>query len=161
MEAANKGAFEVGGVSIGLNIELPHEQKPNPFQTIPIGFRYFYARKVMFVKYASAFVIFPGGFGTLDETFELVTLLQTRKVEPVPLIFYGTEFWHGIFLWIRERMLADGYISKSDLGLLHVTDSLEEIIGIIDRHIADPTTPMTAAADPAGTTPPTSHTQTI
>ena len=161
MEAANKGAFEAGGISIGLNIELPHEQKPNPFQTVPIGFRYFYARKVMFVKYASAFVIFPGGFGTLDEMFELVTLLQTRKIEPVPLIFYGTAFWAGLFEWIQTRMLEDGYISKADLRLLRVTDSLQEIVDIIDRHLADPTTPMTAAADPEGTLPPASHTQTI
>ena len=161
MEAANKGAYEAGGVSIGLNIELPHEQKPNPFQTIPIGFRYFYVRKVCFVKYATAFVIFPGGFGTIDETFELLTLIQTRKVEAVPLIFYGKKFWQGLFDWIRTEMLDDRYISVADLDLLKVTDSLEEILAIIDSFVADPATPMTAAADPPGTIPPASHTQTI
>jgi uncharacterized protein (TIGR00730 family) len=161
MEAANKGAYEAGGVSIGLNIELPHEQKPNPYQTIPIDFRYFYARKVMFVKYATAFVIFPGGFGTMDETFELLTLIQTRKIEPVPLIFYGTKFWQGLFDWICDRMTADGYIGPSDCSLLKVTDSLEEILATIDSFVADPSTPMTAAADPPGTIPPASHTQTI
>ncbi|MFT3788974.1 MAG: TIGR00730 family Rossman fold protein [Tepidisphaeraceae bacterium] len=99
MEAANKGAYEAGGISIGLNIQLPHEQKPNPYQTVPIDFRYFYARKVMFVKYCSGIVCMPGGFGTLDEFFETITLVQTHKIDPVPMVLFGKDFWGDLFIW--------------------------------------------------------------
>jgi uncharacterized protein (TIGR00730 family) len=137
MEAANKGAYEVGGASIGLNIELPHEQKPNPYQTIPLGFRYFYARKVMFVKYANAMVAFPGGFGTLDEFFEVVTLIQTRKIDPVPVILYGSSYWNGLLKWTTEQL--DGlYITHGDMDIFRVTDSIDQILEWIDAAANQP-----------------------
>src|SRR5215203_2407309 len=114
MEAANKGAFEAKGVSIGLNITLPQEQEANKYQNISLDFHYFYARKVMFVKYASAFVCFPGGFGTLDEFFETITLVQTLKVEAFPIILYGEEFWGGLRDWMNEQLLSK-YIDDEDL----------------------------------------------
>lgn len=131
MEAANRGACEAGGISIGLGIELPFEQRLNRWVDVGINFRYFFARKTCFVKYAQAFVVFPGGFGTLDEMFEALTLVQTRKVTSFPVILVGTSYWAGLIKWIDEVMCADGKISQADLGLLTVTDELDEIVRII------------------------------
>ncbi len=139
MEAANRGAKEADGVSVGLNINLPMEQDPNPYQTHELDFRYFFVRKVMFVKYASGFIIFPGGFGTMDEFFESITLIQTLKIEPFPVVCVGHDFWDGLIDWIKQTM-RDRYetISPSDLGLFHVTDSVEEAVQIVtDRFDAE------------------------
>jgi uncharacterized protein (TIGR00730 family) len=126
MEAANKGAYDAGGVSIGLNIELPHEQHPNRYATIQMGFRYFFARKVMFVKYAGAFIVFPGGFGTLDEFFEAATLIQTQKIKPFPIVLYGKEYWEGLLHWLHKKALPDKYISPEDLDIFKIVDTPEE-----------------------------------
>lgn len=131
MEAANKGAFDAGGTSVGLNIELPHEQNPNKFATIQMGFRYFFARKVMFVKYASAFVVFPGGYGTLDELFEAATLIQTKKIKPFPIILYDKEYWAGILEWIKQKFLKDEFISPEDLDIFQLVSTPEEAVKII------------------------------
>src|SRR5918998_1020382 len=112
MEAANRGALDAGGISIGCNIELPFEQRPNPYQTRSITFDYFFVRKTMFVKYSTAFIIFPGGFGTLDELFEALTLIQTRKIRNFPVVLFGTRFWAGMLEWIKETMLGARYISE-------------------------------------------------
>ncbi|MFL6285058.1 MAG: TIGR00730 family Rossman fold protein [Pyrinomonadaceae bacterium] len=133
MEAANQGAFEAGGVSIGCNIELPFEQKPNPYQTRSITFKYFFVRKTMFVKYSNAFVIFPGGYGTLDELFESLTLIQTRKIRNFPVVLFGTEYWSGMFRWLEETMLKSSYINDADYRMLHLTDSPAEVVEIIVR----------------------------
>ncbi len=126
MEAANKGAVEAGGISIGCNIELPFEQGTNQYVDVSINFRYFFVRKTMFMKYSEAFVIFPGGFGTLDELFEALTLIQTGKVRNFPIILFGSQYWGGFLNWIRETMLPEKKISPEDLNLLVVTDSVEE-----------------------------------
>jgi uncharacterized protein (TIGR00730 family) len=131
MEAGNRGAHEAGGNSIGLNIELPFEQNNNPYIGIPINFRYFFVRKTMFVKYAQAFVIFPGGFGTMDELFEALTLIQTGKITNFPVILFGSEYWSGLLKWLRETMLPGGKISPADLDLITVTDSPEEVRDLI------------------------------
>ena len=131
MEAANKGAKEGGGLSIGCNIELPFEQGTNEYVDIAINFRYFFVRKTMFVKYSEGFVIFPGGFGTMDELFEALTLIQTGKVENFPLILFGSEYWQGLLTWIKGTMLPSGKISPDDLKLLVVTDSVDEACNII------------------------------
>lgn len=131
MEAANRGAFEAGGVSVGLNIELPHEQGMNRFVTLPLNFRYFFVRKTMFVKYAQAFVIFPGGYGTLDETFEALTLIQTGKLANFPVVLFGTRFWRGLLDWIDDRLVDSAKITADDRGLLMVTDEIEEIVRVI------------------------------
>ncbi|MBA3712933.1 MAG: TIGR00730 family Rossman fold protein, partial [Pyrinomonadaceae bacterium] len=133
MEAANRGAFEAGGVSIGCNIELPFEQRPNPFQTRTLVFKYFFVRKTMFVKYSTAFVIFPGGFGTLDELFEALTLIQTGKIKNFPVVLFGSAFWGGMMHWIREVMLVEKKIDEHDLRLLHITDSPAETVEIVVR----------------------------
>lgn len=133
MEAANRGAIEAGGVSVGCNIELPFEQRPNPYQTHSITFKYFFVRKTMFIKYSSAFVIFPGGFGTLDELFEALTLIQTQKIRNFPVILFGTDFWRGMLEWIKGPLAEEGKISASDLDLLHLTDSPQETVDIILR----------------------------
>jgi uncharacterized protein (TIGR00730 family) len=130
MEAANRGALEAGGLSIGCNIELPHEQSPNPYSNLSIDFRYFFVRKTMFVKYSEAFVVFPGGFGTLDELFEALTLIQTGKVERFPVVLYGSEYWSGLLDWVHDRLLAEGMVSQSDLDLIQVVDSTEEVCAI-------------------------------
>jgi uncharacterized protein (TIGR00730 family) len=122
MEAANRGARLAGVKSVGCNIELPFEQRSNEFLDVSIDFRYFFVRKTMFVKYASAFVIFPGGFGTLDELFEALTLIQTGKVHDFPVVLFGSRYWSGMLAWIRETMAAEGKILPSDLDLVHVTD---------------------------------------
>jgi uncharacterized protein (TIGR00730 family) len=136
MEAANRGAREVGAPSIGCNIELPHEQRLNPYVDIGLRFRHFFARKVMFVRYASAFVICPGGYGTLDEMFEALTLIQTGSVRHVPLILIGDGEWQGLIEWLRRRPLADGRIDARDLDLLHVIEQPAQACEIIDRALA-------------------------
>jgi uncharacterized protein (TIGR00730 family) len=133
MEAANKGAKLGGAPSIGLNIELPEEQEPNQYQDISLYFRYFFARKVMFVKYAMAFVILPGGFGTLDEIFESLTLIQTQKIKDFPVILMGTDYWGGLLEWLQESMIKGGKINASDMDLLTCTDSPDEVVRIISK----------------------------
>lgn len=123
MEAANKGAFEAGGISIGCNIELPHEQKSNPYLTRSLDFKFFFVRKMMFMKYALGFVVFPGGYGTLDELFEALTLIQTGKVTDFPVVLFGTEYWGDMVAWIRARLLEGGYISAGDDKIFTVTDN--------------------------------------
>ena len=137
MEAANRGAHEAGGLSIGCNIELPHEQDPNPYSNLQIDFRYFFVRKTMFVKYSEAFVVFPGGFGTLDELFEALTLIQTGKVQRFPVVLYGTEYWSGMIDWIRTRLLEQGMVSAHDLELICVTDSVDEICELVCQDRSD------------------------
>jgi uncharacterized protein (TIGR00730 family) len=127
MEAANRGARDAGALSIGLNIELPFEQGLNPYCDIGLEFHYFFTRKVMFVRYASGFVVFPGGFGTLDETFEALTLIQTGKIRYFPVVLVGSDYWGGLVTWLRERMLAEGKISPPDTDLLSVTDDPIEV----------------------------------
>jgi len=131
MEAANRGASQAGGVSVGLGIELPFEQRLNDWVDLGLTFRYFFARKTMFVKYAQAFVILPGGFGTLDELFEALTLVQTRKVTRFPVILLGTRYWSGLIDWIRQTMLTAGKVAAADLDLIRVTDSVAEAVSII------------------------------
>jgi uncharacterized protein (TIGR00730 family) len=131
MEAANRGASEAGGLSVGLGIELPFEQELNEWVDVGIAFRYFFVRKTMFVKYAQAFVILPGGFGTLDELFESLTLVQTRKVTRFPVILYGSAYWSGLIEWIRSTMLEQGTISPGDMELFTVTDDVGEVIATI------------------------------
>jgi uncharacterized protein (TIGR00730 family) len=131
MEAANRGAREGGGRSVGFNIELPHEQHSNPYLDIEVTFNHFYARKTMFVKAAEGFVIFPGGFGTLDELFESLTLIQTGKVQHFPVVLFDSGYWRPLLDWIRERPLADGMVSPEDLDLLAVTDRPDEAVATI------------------------------
>jgi uncharacterized protein (TIGR00730 family) len=131
MEAANKGAFEAGGISIGCNIELPFEQFANRYLTRSLTFKYFFVRKTMFVKYSTAFIIFPGGFGTLDELFESLTLIQTRKIKNFPVVLFGSAYWGGMLEWVRGLMLSEGKINESDLKLLHLTDSPAEAVEIV------------------------------
>ena len=133
MEAACKGAIAVGGKTVGLNIELPMEQKPNPYATLSLHFHYFFVRKVMLVKYATAFVLLPGGFGTVDEMFETVTLIQTHKIRPFPVILIGRRYWQGLLAWLREHALADGFISPSDLDFFTLTDDPAEAVEHILR----------------------------
>ncbi len=135
MEAANKGAYENGGVSVGLNIELPFEQQSNPYidKHNSIDFDYFFVRKVMFVKYAQGFVVMPGGFGTLDELFEAITLIQTKKVDKFPIILVGREFWEGLVDWIKNTLAIERNISTDDLKLIEVVDTEEEVIQILNK----------------------------
>jgi hypothetical protein len=135
MEAANKGAALAGGKSIGLNIELPFEQTPNPYTNIKLSFHYFFVRKVMFVKYAVAYIILPGGFGTMDELFESITLIQTRKIRPFPVILVGSEYWKGLLDWIKEAVLKDGRISPEDLDIFQLIDDPAEIVKAIKRMV--------------------------
>ncbi|HEX8271547.1 MAG TPA: TIGR00730 family Rossman fold protein [Longimicrobiaceae bacterium] len=148
MEAANRGAKEAGAPSIGCNIELPFEQGINAYVDLPINFRYFFVRKTMFVKYAEAFVIFPGGFGTMDELFEALTLIQTGKVRDFPVILFGSAFWKGLLDWLRATMLAERKISPADLDLLVVTDSPEEAVRVIQDRCRQPVAPRGARRDP-------------
>jgi uncharacterized protein (TIGR00730 family) len=131
MEAANRGALEAGGLSIGCNIELPFEQKPNPYLTRYLKFKYFFVRKTMFVKYSTAFIIFPGGYGTLDELFEALTLIQTRKIKNFPVVLFGSAYWNGMMRWLTDVMLKEGKITERELRLLHVTDSPDEAVEIV------------------------------
>ncbi len=135
MEAANKGAFEANGTSIGLNISLPTEQSPNPYQTHQLNFRYFFVRKVMFVKYACGFIIYPGGFGTMDEFFESMTLIQTLKIDPFPVVLVGTDYWQGLVDWIKKTMLGEyGYISPQDPELWTITDDVDEAVELVAKN---------------------------
>ncbi len=134
MEAANKGAFEAKGESIGLNISLPHEQEANRYQTISLDFHYFYARKVMFVKYASAIICFPGGYGTLDEFFETITLIQTMKIQALPVILYGSEYWNGLIDWLR-REVAPKSIDGEDLDIFRVVDTPAQAVKLVKQGI--------------------------
>jgi len=135
MEAANKGAGEAGGRSVGMNIQLPFEQKPNPYANINIHYKYFFIRKVMFVKYAVAYVILPGGFGTMDELFEALTLIQTKKIKSFPLILMGSEYWQGLLDWLKKTMLQEGKISPADLDLIQVVDEPEEVVKLIKKYV--------------------------
>jgi uncharacterized protein (TIGR00730 family) len=135
MEAANKGALQGGGKSIGLNIDLPAEQSPNDYTNIRLNFRYFFVRKVMFIKYAMAYIIFPGGFGTLDELSEAITLIQTKKIKPFPVILVEKAYWQGLLDWIRSTLLKEQHISPEDLEIIQAIDDPKEIIRYIKRTV--------------------------
>lgn len=137
MEAANKGAQNGSGASVGLNIALPMEQAPNDFQDIKVEFRYFFVRKLMFVKYAIGYVIFPGGFGTMDELFEALTLIQTKKIRGFPVVLVGSEYWKGLIEWMKKTVLVMGNISQEDIDLLHIVDEPEEVCSIITKRYRD------------------------
>ncbi len=135
MEAANKGAAEAGGKSIGLNIVLPREQIPNPYSNIKVEFNYFFIRKVMFIKYATAYIIMPGGLGTLDEFFEAATLIQTQRIKPLPIILVGSDYWSGLIDWLKNQLLKTLKISPDDMDIFQVMDSPEEIIKTVKRFV--------------------------
>jgi uncharacterized protein (TIGR00730 family) len=136
MEAANRGAQEAGATSVGLNIELPFEQDANAFQDVSLRFHYFFTRKVMFVRYASAFVVFPGGFGTLDELFEALVLIQTAKIRHFPVVLVGSAFWAGLIDWLRDRLAANALIAPTDLELFATTDDPDEVVALVKRGAA-------------------------
>jgi len=134
MEAANKGAAEAGGVSVGLNITLPFEQIPNPYQTLPLSFRYFFCRKVMFCKYSKAIVTFPGGFGTLDELFEHITLVQTFKIAMIPIILYGKSFWNPMLDWLQKTVVEETHcVSPEEMNFISITDDIDEIVASLEK----------------------------
>ena len=133
MEAANRGAAAASGQSVGLNIRLPHEQVPNQYANLKLEFKYFFVRKVMFVKYASAYIAMPGGFGTLDELFEAITLIQTRRIKPLPVILVGSAYWSGLVDWIRQRLQRAGMIGPADLDIVQVLDDPEEIVAAVRK----------------------------
>ncbi|WP_438970614.1 TIGR00730 family Rossman fold protein [Methylophaga sp.] len=134
MGAANEGAFKQGSKSVGLNIELPHEQVANPNQDMRLSFRYFFVRKLMFVKYSIGYIVFPGGFGTLDEFFEALTLIQTQKIRHFPVILYGSDFWQGLIDWLKREVTELGCIEPTDMFLFRIVDSTEEILSVIQAH---------------------------
>jgi len=136
MEAANRGCREGGGLSVGCNIELPHEQGMNAYVDLGVEFRYFFARKTMFVKYADGFVILPGGFGTLDELFEALTLIQVGKVRHFPVVLVGRAYWAGLLDWVRDTLVAHGAVDATDLDLLRVTDDPDEVVGLVKAYAA-------------------------
>lgn len=136
MEAANRGAFETQKVSVGCNIELPFEQKPNPYQTKSLTFKYFFVRKTIFIKYSNAYIIFPGGFGTMDELFEALTLIQTRKIRNFPVVLFGSQYWRGLLAWLTSTMLNEKYINAEDLALMHLTDSPKDAVDFIIKTCA-------------------------
>ncbi|HKX82931.1 MAG TPA: TIGR00730 family Rossman fold protein [Pyrinomonadaceae bacterium] len=131
MEAANRGAFEAGKVSVGCNIELPFEQMPNPYQTKSLSFKYFFVRKTMFIKYSNAYIIFPGGFGTMDELFEALTLIQTRKIRNFPVVLFGSQYWRGMLAWLTSTMLNEKMVNEEDLALIHLTDSPHDAVDFV------------------------------
>jgi hypothetical protein len=133
MEAANRGAAEGGAQSVGLNIQLPMEQEPNPHANVRLDFRYFFIRKVVFVKYAQAYVVLPGGFGTLDELFEALTLIQTDRIKPFPVILVGNHYWNGLLDWVREQLVETGKISPEDLDLIQLIDEPDEVVAAVKR----------------------------
>ena len=133
MEAANKGATAAGGPSVGLNIQLPFEQKPNDYATIQMEFKYFFIRKVMFIKYAAAYIVMPGGFGTLDELFEVMTLVQTQRIRPFPIILVGSDYWQGLIEWVRQQLLNNARISPADMEIIQVLDDPEEIVDTVRK----------------------------
>ncbi|MFM8331182.1 MAG: TIGR00730 family Rossman fold protein [Candidatus Methylumidiphilus sp.] len=134
MEAANKGAWLKEAMSVGLNIDLPHEQRPNRYQNLRLDFRYFFARKVMFIKYSIGYVCLPGGFGTLDEFFEALTLMQTHKTHPMPLILFGSEYWGGLLDWIKNTVLAEGLVDADEVEYISITDDPLEVVATMNRH---------------------------
>jgi uncharacterized protein (TIGR00730 family) len=131
MEAANRGAYEAGKVSVGCNIELPFEQSANPYQTKSLSFKYFFVRKTIFIKYSNAYIIFPGGFGTMDELFEALTLIQTKKIRNFPVVLFGSQYWRGMLAWLTSTMLNEKNISSEDLSLIHLTDSPKDAVDFI------------------------------
>lgn len=135
MEAANKGASEAGGKSVGMNIRLPYEQKPNPYANVHLEYKYFFVRKVMFVKYAVAYVILPGGFGTMDELFEALTLIQTRKTKPFPVILMGGDYWQGLIDWLKDKMLKEGKITPADMELIQIIEEPEDVVRHIKKYV--------------------------
>lgn len=136
MEAGNKGASDEQGKSVGLNIVLPKEQHPNSYQNVTLNYRYFFARKVMFVKHSMGYICMPGGFGTLDEFFEALTLVQTNKIYPMPIVLFGSKYWQGLLDWIKSQPLHEGLISPEDIDLLHLTDDIDDIVNIMVNHRA-------------------------
>ena len=138
MEAANRGAFEAGAVSVGCNIELPFEQQPNGYLTKSLSFKYFFVRKTMFIKYSNAYLIFEGGFGTMDELFEALTLIQTKKIRNFPVVLFGSQYWRGLLAWLTTTMLNEKNISPEDLGLIHLTDSPADAVEFIIRTVGVP-----------------------
>ena len=132
MEAANKGAYEAGGKSVGLNIRLPRETSNNPYQTHSLQFEYFYSRKATFFMHSAAYIALPGGFGTLDELFEAITLVQTRKNPPAPIVLVGSEFWSGLVQWVKDQVMPDASISRNDVNLITITDDLDEVMDIVN-----------------------------
>lgn len=137
MEAANRGAREEGGTSVGLNIELPFEQEANPYLDIELEFRYFFVRKLMFIRYAFAYIFFPGGFGTLDELFEVAVLMQTMKIDRLPILLFGSNHWSPMRKWLEDHLLADQFISPGDAELLEIVDEPEEVLQRIEQYAAD------------------------
>jgi len=135
MEAGNKGAFENGGESIGLHIHLPMEQHNNPYMNVKSEFRYFFIRKLMFIKYALAYVALPGGYGTLDELSEALVLIQTHRIKPFPIVLFGVDFWSGLIDWFKERLVKEGFCNEEDLDLFIVTDDIDEVVGHIKKHV--------------------------
>ena len=144
MEAANRGAKEAGAISVGLGIELPMEQGMNEYVDVGVNFHYFFTRKVMFVRYASGFVVFPGGFGTLDEAFEAATLRQTEKIRYFPIVLFDSGYWGGLTAWLEDTMLREGNINESDVEALHLTDSFEDVRGVLDARRAPAPAPVAA-----------------
>ena len=134
MEAANKGASNVNQVSVGLNIQLPEEQQPNPYQSVALNFRYFFARKVMFVKHSMGYICMPGGFGTMDEFFEALTLMQTNRIYHMPLILFGSEFWQGLVDWMKQTLIMHETVSDIDFDLITITDDIDEVVSIMKEH---------------------------
>ncbi|MBX3289346.1 MAG: TIGR00730 family Rossman fold protein [Acidobacteria bacterium] len=137
MEAANRGAYEAGGVSVGCNIELPFEQSANPYQTKSLSFQYFFVRKTMFIKYSNAYVIFPGGFGTMDELFEALTLIQTKKIRNFPVVLFGSAYWKGLVSWISSTMVSERNISPEDMGLIYMTDSPQDTVDFVVKYCSN------------------------
>ncbi len=135
MEAANKGAAEGGGKSVGMNIHLPFEQKPNPYANVSIDYKYFFIRKVMFIKYAMAYVILPGGFGTMDELFEALTLIQTKRIRSFPVILMGSNYWEGLIDWLKKTMLGEGKVSPEDTDLFQIIDDPESVVRHIQKYV--------------------------
>jgi len=135
MEAANKGAAEAGGVSVGLNISLPHEQAPNPYANFQLNFKYFFVRKVMFMKYSTGFICMPGGFGSMDELFEALTLIQTERIKPFPIVLVGSKFWAGLVDWIRDTLLGNGNIGDEDIFLFKILDDVDEIVDYFKKTV--------------------------
>lgn len=148
MEAGNRGAFEAGATSVGCNIELPFEQSANPYLTKSLSFKYFFVRKTMFIKYSNAYVIFPGGFGTMDELFEALTLIQTRKIRNFPVVLFGSQYWRGLLQWLTSTMLNEKMIGSEDLSLIHLTDSPKDGVDFIIKTLNDPTIYNDAVAGP-------------
>jgi uncharacterized protein (TIGR00730 family) len=137
MEAANKGAAEAGGVSVGLNIDLPHEEEPNPYANMPLNFKYFFVRKVMLMKYSMGFVCMPGGFGSLDELFEALTLIQTERVKPFPIVLVGSDFWAGLVDWIKDKLLGSGNINSTDVSLFRVLDGADDVVNYLKETVQE------------------------